>query len=513
MATSDVMVGPVGVEIPTRKSVAQDAVSFPAMLAMLLVAAAFVSVRKFAVDPDVWWHVKVGATIISTHRWPTSDPYSFTAPGTPWIAYEWLGDVLLAALQRAAGLRGLLAFDFAVGAGVLLALYALASLRCHNSKAAFVATAVVLPLASVSFSVRPQMLGYLFLILTLIILERFRQGRTRALWLLPPLFLVWVNTHGTFFIGLCALGVYWLSGLVRIHWGGLQSRLWTASERLSLSLVFLLSLIALTITPYGTRLAAYPLDMAFSQPINVANVEEWQSMPFNMLGGKLFLALIVGFVLAQVITRTNWRLDEMALYLAGVVLACLHARFLLLFVPVCAPLLAILLTRWVPQYQRSIDHYVLNAVLMLLVLVGLGWFFPSQNQLEDLVAGQLPVKAVDYLREHPLPGRMYNNYGYGGYLIWALDGQHRVFIDGRGDIYERTGVFTDYLAISRLAPNALLLLRAYDVQSCLIERDEPLGTLLAASPEWQEVYHDKLSAIFVRGSGAAMSETRRAGDD
>ena len=499
MSTSDALTGPVGLELPARKALRlKEAISFPAMMAALLVAAAFVSVRKFAVDPDVWWHIKAGATILSTHRWPTSDPYSFTASGAPWMAYEWLGDVMLAALQRAAGSRGLLMFDFAVGAGVLLALYALASLRCRNAKAAFVATAVVLPLASVSFSVRPQMLGYLFLILTLIILERFRQGRMGTLWLLPPLFLVWVNTHGTFIVGLFAMGVYWLSGLVRLHWGGLQSKLWTAGERLRLSMVFLLSLIAITLTPYGTRLAAYPLDMAFLQPVNVANVEEWQSMPFNMLGGKLFLALIVVVLLGQVAAQVTWRLEEMVLYSAGVVLACLHARFLLLFVPVCAPVLAVLLSRWVPPYQRSIDHYTLNAILILLALAGIVRFFPSENRLQDLVEGQFPARAVDYIRAHPIPGRMYNSYGYGGYLIWALDGRHRVFIDGRADIYEHTGVFSDYLAISRLVPSALLLLRAYDIQSCMIERDEPLASVLVALPDWQEVYHDKMSAIFVR---------------
>ncbi len=512
MSISEALAGPVSLELPGRKALLRDVISFPAMLAALLVAAVFVSLRKFAVDPDVLWHIKVGATILTTHHWPNSDPYSFTAPGTPWIAYEWLGEVLLAALQRAAGLRGLFAFDFAVGTGVLLALYALASLRCGNSKAAFGATAVVLPLASVSFSVRPQMMGYLFLILTLIILERFRQGRTGMLWLLPPLFLVWVNTHGTFFLGLFALGAYWLSGVVRIQWGSLQSKVWTAHERLRLALVVLLSLIALTVTPYGARLAAYPLDMAFSQPINLANVEEWQSMPFNMPSGKLFLALVVVFILAQVTTRTSWRLEELVLYLAAMVMSCLHARFLLLFVPLCAPKLAVILARWIPHYERTIDHFVLNAALMSMVVAGIVWFFPSHSQLEDLVADQFPVKAVDYLRTHPISGRMYNNYGYGGYLIWALDGQHKVFIDGRADVYERAGVFSDYLAISRLAPNAVLLLRAYDIRSCLIERDEPLGTLLAALPDWQEVYHDRLSAIFVRKGGIEAATASEPGD-
>jgi hypothetical protein len=104
---------------------------------------------------------------------------------------------------------------------------------------------------------------------------------------------------------------------------------------------------------------------------------------------------------------------------------------------------------------------------------------------------------------------MYNNYGFGGYMIWALDGQHKVFIDGRGDVYERSGVFSDYLSISELAPNALLLLNAYNVRSCLIERDEPLTTLLAAAPDWREVYHDNLSVIFERKEWGSATESGR----
>ena len=67
--------------------------SFPAMLGSVLVGAAFYAGRGFAVDPDLWWHAKNGQNILATHYWPTTDPFSFTVAGTPWLAYEWLGDV------------------------------------------------------------------------------------------------------------------------------------------------------------------------------------------------------------------------------------------------------------------------------------------------------------------------------------------------------------------------------------------------------------------------------------
>ena len=107
-------------------------ISFPAALVALLVGGMFVPLRSFFVDPDVWWHIKVGATLLSTHHWPTVDAYSFTARGTPWIAYEWLGEVFLAAVQRAWGFPGLMAVGVGLTAAILFALYTLATLRCGN---------------------------------------------------------------------------------------------------------------------------------------------------------------------------------------------------------------------------------------------------------------------------------------------------------------------------------------------------------------------------------------------
>jgi hypothetical protein len=500
MATPEALPTPPDLKNGPHQSGLKKMVSFPAVLAVLLVGGIFVPLRNFFVDPDVWWHIKVGATLLSTHRWPTVDPYSFTARGAPWIAYEWLGDLVLAATEGAWGLRGLMALDLALTAAIVLALYVSVTQRCGNSKAAFVTCAVLLPLIYLSCSLRPQMLGYFFLVLTLILLERFRQGHAGGLWLLPPLFLLWVNTHGSFVLGLLALGVYWASGLVEIHWGGLASRLWNSGERLRLELVGLLSLIALTITPYGTKLCVYPLNMAFSQPINVGNIQEWQSMVFGEFFGKLFLALLLGFLLAQVTLRPTWRLDEIVLFFVGVVAACLHVRFILVFVPFCAPLLAVVVARWIPPYRPAKDKYALNGLLMVLVVAGVVRIFPSRAKLEGIMAEKWPVEAVAYLKRHPVPRPMYNNYGYGGYLIWQLDGQNKVFVDGRADIYERVGVLSDYLSISRLAPAAPFLLDAYHIQSCLIARDEPLATLLAYSPQWQKVYGDNQSVLFVRKS-------------
>jgi hypothetical protein len=453
----------------------------------------------------------VGQKILAEGKWPTTDPFSFTVSGNDWMAYEWLGEVLMGFSTRWGWLIGPTVLLIALSASFMLLLYYYAYLRSRNVKAAFVACALVLPVAQAFFALRPQLVGYNFLLLTLICLEHYRRGRRRPVWLLPILFLVWVNTHGTFIFGLLVLGLFWASGFVEFRKGGLVAERWTPSQRRQLASVLLLCLLVLPLTPYGTRLAAYPLVMSLSQPINVANIQEWQPISFNLFMGKLFLSLLLVFFLGQVISPLKYRLQDAALLLFAAYAACVHLRFVCLFLLVFTPLLATLLARWVPPYQVAKDRFVLNAALLAMIAVGLVAFFPSDRKLQRLAEERYPLKAVEYLRSHPVSGPMLNEYGWGGYLIWALSPQHKVFIDGRADIYEYAGVLSDYLSIVRLEPRTLTLLRTYGVESCLIQRKAPLGTLLAALPDWEQVYADDVSVLFVRKQTAQAGRAAGSG--
>jgi len=157
------------------------AVSFPVMLGALLVAGVFVMARQFRIDPDMWWHIKAGDIILTTHHWPTTDPFSFTVVGQPWIACEWLSETLIACVSRIAGIRGLDALLIVLSAAIMIGIYVLGTLRSKNSKAGLLAAAILMPLAAQSFTLRPQMLGLIFLILTLIALELFREGKRNAI--------------------------------------------------------------------------------------------------------------------------------------------------------------------------------------------------------------------------------------------------------------------------------------------------------------------------------------------
>jgi len=479
--------------------------SFPALLGALLVAGMATVARTFFVDPDVWWHIKFGQVILATHHWPTNDIYSFSVAGKPWIDAEWIGELLLATVYRLGGMRGLELYLLILGSSILVALYTLATVRSGNSKAGFVVTVAVFMLATASFNLRPQMLGYLFLILTLIALERFRQGKQSIIWAIPMLMVVWVNAHPSWTIGLGVIGIYLASGLVEFRMGDVEAKRWSPAERSKLAGVLALSACATLVTPYGAGLAKFPFAFAFSLPVSIANIREWLPMPFGDLLGKMFLVTMFSVIALQLANQVKWHLQDITLFIFATVEACLHRRFILILVPIFTMILADVLTRWVPRYERTKDQVLINAALMTVILLIVIRYLPSQTTLWQTAGNTYPVAAAEYLNSHSIPGPMYNTYNFGGYLILSRGPEHKVFLDGRSELYEPAGVLVDYFEIAAVKPNALAALQKYGFQSCLLQHNEGLATLLAASPDWQKVYEDETSILFVRRGASPVA--------
>jgi len=464
--------------------------------AMLAIAACAAARLNFP-DPDTFWHLAVGERILQERKVPTTDVYSFTASGKTWLATEWLGEVVMAQAARWGGPPAATVLLWGLASAFFLLLYSLALLRSGSAWAAFLACLAVLPLAATLLTLRPQLIGHSFLLLLLIALERFRQGSARSLFLLPVLFLIWVNTHGSFFLGLCVLAGYGIAGLVpSFRVGGIVSLPWTADQRRRLFVVLVLCVVVLPLTPYGVRLATYPLEVAFLQPVNVAIVSEWQPMNFGFRWGQIFLAMLLVLLVAEAALRPEQRLEQFGLLLTAATAACLHRRFALLFIVVFAPYLAALLARWLPV-RSTPGRPVQKVITALGTAVVLVVMFPSRQAIDQAVAQRYPAGAVRYLREHRIGGFLLNTYTWGGYLIWAFEGERKVFVDGRADLYEYAGVLSDYHDIRQLRSTAPALLDRYGVGACLFDRESALVTYLVAA-RWTPVYHDDMSVLLVK---------------
>lgn len=491
--------------------------SFPALLAIVLCASAVIitsvpdfPVGKVFVEGDAWWHLTVGQKILHTHHWPAADTYSHSAAGAPWIAYSWFPEIVTALAFRAGGLRGLAVFLVLACASFIALLLYYTYLRTQSIKAAAIACGLLLPVVGAFSTLRPQLIGYVCLVTVFIAVEQFRRGRRVLLWLLPAVFAVWVNSHGSFVFGLGYMALAWGTAWRKWQGGFLYTDGWPPEKRREFLTVLLLCVGALCITPYGTRLAAYPFEFSVFQSQVTAVVTEWQAMPFTQAFEFVFLLLTAAIVAMQFVKPFLVRADDAILFAYSVVASVLHVRLLPLFVLAAAPILASAFRRVVPAYDPQKDRPLVNAVLMALVVAAAVALFPSRSALEYRMAALYPVQAVDYLRQAPA-GTIWNDDTWGGFLIWKASPATRVFIDGRLDIYDYSGVISDYISSSRGGPQADFVMRKYRIDTILVQKKkaQELERYLSRSPEWQTLYSDNIATVLRRKQTTAAPAATR----
>jgi hypothetical protein len=380
---------------------------------------------------------------------------------------------------------------------LLIAGYALSALYSGNAKVALMGGLTVWFFATINLALRPLLVGHLLLAAELILLHLGRTRDRRWLWALPAVFAVWVNCHGSFALGLAILGLHVLTSRLDFECGLVKSEAWAPDAQRSVLYVFCGSMLALLLNPVGVKLAAYPLNLFFTQADNLAFISEWQPLDLGSERGTGVFALIAGIALLTMLRRKVLRVEELALLLIGLRLAVSHSRMIFVFGILAAPILCRLAADLWRGYDWREDFPRLNAVLMAAALGVAAMGFPSAAAIERQIEQNNPTQAMAFIRQTGLEGRMLNHYAWGGYLIWALPEQ-KVFIDGRTDIFDWTGVLKDYMLWWSVREDPRKLLDDYRIDYCLLPRDAAITRVMGLIAGWKEAYADDQSVIFVR---------------
>jgi hypothetical protein len=473
----------------------RTAFSFLTMLTFLLVTLQFVASRGSIADPDIWWHLRNAEYLFQHHQLPRYDLYSFTVAGSPWISHEWLAEVPYYLAWRAWGVAGLNAATFLVIALIFLGLLYLCYQESGNFKASFAACCFCTLLAKVSYGPRTTLFGYLYLVILLIILQRFRRQGQAPLWLIPPLFCLWINTHGSWSLGLIVFFIIAAAGILKKGWGMVDAEPWSSSQIRKLIMTGLASVAAIFVNPFGVRLVLYPFDLAFRQKLNISHGVEWASVDFHDFRGKIVLVLLITLFLTALLRRRKWSVIEVAVLLFALYSGLSYLRFLFLLAIVAAPLLAKILD-FIPQYRPEEDTPLINALVIFVLIGGMVYYWPSTAEMQLNLAEHYPAKILPFLKMHPPSGPMLNAFLWGGYLE-LNDRDVKTFVDSREDIFEYAGVLQDYLDLLTLTrPKPIL--DKYKIRSVLFPPGEPLTYVLEHDPEWKEVYKDEVSVLLER---------------
>jgi hypothetical protein len=262
-------------------------------------------------------------------------------------------------------------------------------------------------------------------------------------------------------------------------------------------LATILSAGALFLNPIGLKLVLYPLDIMLHLPVNFSSVEEWGPTQFGDMHGIAFLAVAGLCFFIVIIRRSELFFDELLLLVLGIWQAASHVRLLFAFGILAAPVLSRLLATSWEGYDAEQDRIWPNAVMIGISLLVVLWAFPSRQNLQKQVEDHNPVKALEFMRANHLHGRMLNDYNFGGYLIWAAP-EYPVFIDGRGDVFEATGVFGDFMDWAMLKSDPDALPNKYGINFCLLSHRSPMARVMPLLRDWKTVYSDDNSVILIR---------------
>ena len=472
---------------------------FVAVLAMGLFAMA----ARGMTDPDVWWHLRTGQLMLSNHALFHTDPYSFTRFGQPWVNHEWLSQILLFGLYRFSGFGGLIVGSAVVIASALFLVFT----RCPGRP--YLAALMTLWGAVASapaWGVRPQMFSLLLGSIFLVLLEASAK-RPARLWWTPPLMLLWVNLHAGYPIGLAFLALFLLGETLE---AAVYAGQWEqSSTRLkSLALTFAVCLAVVPLNPNGLRIYSYPFETLRS-PAMQKFIQEWFSPDFHDPMYLPLLLMLLALIAGLAVSPRRPRLGDLMLLMATVPAALRSMRHIPILMLVLVPILANLAEAWLqqrgaqrllqvgqsrPTMRIALINILVLATFIVFTGVRVKQVVATQSQTE---AKQFPQAAVEFLSRERPPGPILNHYNFGGYFIWKLYPEYRVFTDGRADVYGDR-FMDDFAATYYLRDDWTMPFSKWGIRSLVLPPDAPLVTALRSDPAWKQIYSDSQAVILTR---------------
>ena len=495
----------------------------------VLVAATLLAVATIALSSltlfDFWWYLASGQRILQTQSIPRTDPFSYTAEGRPWINHMWATQVLFTLLWERWGRFALIGLKTATIVATFWVV--LATMRARDVHPLLASTVTLLAAwAGAEFwHARPQMFTYLFVAVLIWLLRPGWEHRRALLGLVPALMVLWVNLHAGFMMAFLVIGLIGVGTVLPLLADpGRRPAGWRVAGRGVL--LGLLAVAASLLNPFGPRAILFPLEVVQSVPFMTSTIE-WFPPNFHHRGFRPLELMLLLLFPAFAWGRGRLSGADVALVLVFANLGLTSVRHVPLFAIVAAPILADALQGVLTRARRIDWARIRTAVrrrlpslapaltspgaplmagaVLLVTAVSAHWVGMAQvptNPLRlDLDEGRYPTRTMTFIRENQLPPRLFSVYAWGGYELWRLYPEYRMFMDGRTHVYGPE-VLKDFLDVVNVSPRWQAVLDKWQVQTILALRASPLTETLQAQGGWRRVFTEREAVVFVRETDA-----------
>jgi hypothetical protein len=448
----------------------------------------FLILTKFNIDPDFGWHLAIGNKFLNAAHIVRGDEFSWTMKGYYFGNYFFLYQILIAFIYKN---FGYIVLSLIFGAIAALAVLAVCAPKLDFGKILTVLLGAAV--ASFSLAVRPINISFLLFALVLVFLERRYFEKLRHVFIWLTLFGLWANFHQGFLVGLGIFGIF-------LAVEGLAS--FARSGKASLKLLYPRALCFIAAF-FGTFLTFYGLQVWKSIFADLTGAQTWLSIsewqpaplifPLNLLYG------ISGIVFIYILTRTKKDFNA-PLFLVGAFVFALPflmantiVFWAILFIYISSRYFSANLNFRFDNFAKlPIFFSFLAAVLVLFLNFALG-VLQTVDLKSRLTLDGYPVGALNFMEQKGLGERLFNDYSWGGFLIWQYS-QKPVFIDGRmtGWRNQEAGyILSDYVDIER---GRCELLKKFDAQTVLVKKSAKVPCFA----NWQKVYEDDVAKVLVK---------------
>ena len=501
-----------------------ERIAHGALLAATLLVVATIALSSLTVF-DFWWYLASGQRILEARSVPTTDPFSYTAAGRPWVNHMWATQVLFTLLWERWGRLALIGLKTATVVATFWVVLGTMRARGVHPLMASALTLLAAWTGAAFWHARPQMFTYLLVAVFAWLLRAGWEQRRRTLVLVPVLVAVWVNLHAGFVMAFLMIALAGLGTALPLLVDGARRGAGWRVVGLTACLGFSAAVASL-LNPFGARAVLFPLEVVGSVPFMTSTIE-W--FPPNFHHGAFRPLELMLLLLFPAFAWGRGRLGaaDVGLILVFANLALTSVRHVPLFAIVAAPPLAAALEETVSSWRRVDWARVRGAVrrrlpslapaftapgapalavtVLLVTAVSAHWAAMAQvpeNPLRlDLNEGRYPAKTMAFIRDNRLPPQLFSVYAWGGYELWRLYPDYRMFMDGRTHVYG-ADVLKDFLDVVAVSPRWQAVLDKWQVQTILALRRSPLTETLQAQGGWRLVFTEREAVVFVRESDA-----------
>lgn len=443
---------------------------------------------------DYWWHIKAGEYIVQNKSIPYNDVFSWFGiqENLHWYSHEWLSEIFIFIFStiKCGGYIFILFFT-------LLLFFLLYILNKNDYINNYLFTSIWIIIGGVIFfyviAPRPHMISFILLVITISILIKYKNNENlKTIWFIPIVSFLWANFHGgSSNLPYVLTFIILITGLFEFRVNKLKGKKLTLTQIKTLIIIIIASILAICINPHGFDMIFYPYEnMNDSYMLSI--ISEWRCPDLKNIGDYYIFGEIAIIIFAFIFTKEDILLEDFVLNGAFIYLSLKSVRF--------SALLYIISTFTIFKYVYFKEHLLtLNLdkiMIRLITLIGglcvLFYIMVAPTILKEPLAKNIPENVIELIKKEN-PKKLYNDYDFGGYLIYK---DIKVFVDGRADLYSRYNL-KDAINLSALNGSPNEIINKYKFDLFVIKNDCPLAYYLNDNSNYTKLIEDNDSKMVV----------------